>query len=134
MDKIYSAVESVRVEVENLDKKMDTIMASLKEQMDYMASGIDKDLYINATKGWTDFCTSYIDPLEAVFNSVSNDMRSNVIDLVQYVKAGDTLTVVYDINGGLTIANKLKDSYSVENIAIDKEKTLTLTLDENKGV
>lgn len=131
MDKIYSAVESVRIEVENLDKKMDTIMASLKEQMDYMASGIDKDLYINATKGWTDFCTSYIDPLEAVFNSVSNDMRSNVIDLVQYVKAGDTLTVVYDINGGLTIANKLKDTYSVENIAIDKEKTLTLTLDEN---
>ncbi|MBP1562398.1 MAG: hypothetical protein J6C38_01615 [Oscillospiraceae bacterium] len=131
MDKIYSAIESVRVEVENLDKKMDTIMASLKEQMDYMASGIDKDLYINATKGWTDFCTSYIDPLEAVFNSVSNDMRSNVIDLVQYVKAGDTLTVVYDINGGLTIANKLKDTYSVENIAIDKEKTLTLTLDEN---
>ena len=131
MDKIYSAVLSVKNDIKNLDSKIENVKKSLKQELEYIQAGIDKQLYISSSDAWNTFCSSYIKPLQSRLNSVSNDTRAYIVDLVQYGNEDGKISVVYDTKGSLTIANKDKSDYSVENVKIDKEKTLYLEIDEN---
>lgn len=131
MDKIYSAVLSVKNDIKNLDSKIENVKKSLKQELEYIQAGIDKQLYISSSDAWNTFCSSYIKPLQSRLNSVSNDTRAYIVDLVQYGNEDGKISVVYDTKGSLTIANKDKSEYSVENVKIDKEKTLYLEIDEN---
>ena len=137
-DKVYSAIKKVEKSIKNLDEKL----SKFEKTTEYHFNEMEKDIedlrnlinagdYNTALGNWQAFYKNNMVPLKNELQSTLNDTKKNLVKFVKTAKSGDTVSIVFDNNGELTIADKLNDKISVENILIDKTKTKTLTLTED---
>lgn len=140
IDKVYYAVQGVQKSVDALNHKMTTMMKMLNDMQVTLSIDIDKTAYIAANNGLKSL-NDCITELENLASDVAADTRANVVNLIKRLtldptdkKAADyrisELSVMYDFDGKVAIPDKINSAYSVENIKIDPEKTITLHFDQ----
>lgn len=140
IDKVYYAVQGVQKSVDALNHKMTTMMKMLNDMQVTLSIDIDKTAYIAANNGLKSL-NDCITELENLATDIAADTRANVVNLIKRLtldptdkKAADyrisELSVMYDFDGKVAIPDKINSAYSVENIKIDPEKTITLHFDQ----
>ena len=140
IDKVYYAVQGVQKSVDALNHKMTTMMKMLNDMQVTLSIDIDKTAYLAASNGLKGL-NDYITELENLASDVAADTRANVVNLIKRLTLDPTdkksadyriseLSVMYDFDGKVAIPDKINSSYSVENIKIDPEKTITLHFDQ----
>lgn len=140
IDKVYYAVQGVQKSVDALNHKMTTMMKMLNDMQVTLSIDIDKTAYIAANNGLKSL-NDCITDLENLASDVAADTRANVVNLIKRLTLDPTdkksasyriseLTLMYDVNGDVAIPDKINSAYSVENIKIDPEKTITLHFDQ----
>lgn len=140
IDKVYYAVQGVQKSVDALNHKMTTMMKMLNDMQVTLSIDIDKTAYIAANNGLKSL-NDCITELENLASDIAADTRANVVNLIKRLTLDPTdkksadyriseLTLMYDVNGDVAIPDKINSAYSVENIKIDPEKTITLHFDQ----
>ncbi|MCI7759737.1 MAG: hypothetical protein MSH49_06895 [[Eubacterium] saphenum] len=140
IDKVYYAVQGVQKSVDALNHKMTTMMKMLNDMQVTLSIDIDKTAYIAANNGLKSL-NDCITELENLASDVAADTRANVVNLIKRLTLDPTdkksadyriseLSVMYDFDGKVAIPDKINSAYSVENIKIDPEKTITLHFDQ----